>query len=129
MGGAHIEVLCQRSVYQRVEGRIVKPGPLVCERCSIVNAHAVRKGTTGKFARSLPVLRCWSLLDKTMRLIKRLFTIVFWCSVLALTAYMAHAWWHEHMRLALAALHSSEIDLAHTRIMAPITGILGNRAV
>ena len=33
-----------------------------------------------------------------MRLVNHLFSIVFWCSVLALAAYMGHAWWHEHMR-------------------------------
>lgn len=32
-------------------------------------------------------------------------------------------------QVAQAALRSSEIDLAHTRITAPISGVLGNRAV
>ncbi len=33
-----------------------------------------------------------------MRLIGRLLSFVFWCSVLALAAYIGHAWWYTHMR-------------------------------
>lgn len=33
-----------------------------------------------------------------MRAVLRFLTLLFWCGVVALAAFMGHAWWHAHMR-------------------------------
>ncbi len=56
-----------------------------------------------------------------MRAATRLLTLVFWCAVLALAAYLAHAWWHSHVR-PYESTDNAYVRAHMAQISARITG-------
>lgn len=56
-----------------------------------------------------------------MRALTRLLTLVFWCGVLALAAWMGHAWWHDHLR-PFESTDNAYVRAHMAQISARITG-------
>lgn len=56
-----------------------------------------------------------------MRALTRLLTLLFWCALVALAAYMGHAWWYSHMR-PYESTDNAYVRAHMAQISARITG-------